>query len=94
MKSKLFLASVLLLSGCATTNPFQPQVQKACIGLDGALGFGRCETPEVVCYVSNGALQCWPKNVPQPVAPKAPEAAKPAEPVKAPEAPKPAQKKA
>jgi len=38
-----------------------------CLYLDNETGFSRCETAEVVCYMSKAYGQCWPKAAPAPV---------------------------
>ncbi len=42
----------------------KPVIQgKFCLQLDKKVGFSRCETTEVICYLSKGGEVCWSKPV-------------------------------
>lgn len=72
MMRSMMLVSLLLVSSAAFAAD-KKEPAKFCTMLDKDSGFARCETTEVVCYVSGkqgGAQTCWVK---QPAAP-APQA--------------------
>ena len=64
---KLFLLiALVVLSGCATGPAAHEAKDAHCLYLDKASGFARCETNEIVCYVSKAGQQCWVKQAPAP----------------------------
>ncbi len=65
----LIVLSVVALSACST---IAPQKQEFCLHLSDS--FDRCETSEVVCYLTKGSQQCWPKPGPSQVPAPAPKA--------------------
>ena len=66
MKKMLLILAALSTPVLAAPAPKAPPLPKACIPLDKETGFQRCETIEVICYVSKGGQQCWPKPTPSP----------------------------
>lgn len=54
-----FLFLTLFLVGCSPEAP-----GATCMRFDNFSGFTRCETAEVICYLSKGGQMCWPKTIP------------------------------
>ena len=70
MKHLLIVALLVGVFGCASAGPAPHESKDAhCLYLDNPSGFARCETNEVVCYVSKSGQQCWVKQTPKAPAP-------------------------
>lgn len=57
------MRSIFILALLASTVACAKEKREFCYQLDTELdtGFARCETGEVVCYVSKAGQHCWPK---------------------------------
>lgn len=44
---------------CGSEDSFVSPEKSPCTVFDKSLGFSRCQTKEVVCYISKGGEQCW-----------------------------------
>ncbi len=74
MKKNIF--GILVLSGLLFASYWYGEKQSKnpapniCLAFEDAtsktFGFGRCETNELICYVSKGAQTCYPKQAPAP----------------------------